>query len=323
MGTDRKIYKYVPILVCMVYHEIRKIKGRKQNYLIRNSRKNSRFVKESKFIGYGNIPEEDVLNKKKEFEIELAGESLSVYLTKEQKIEIEKLKKIYNKNVGSLSLEEFEKFENTFFTELTYNSNAIEGSSLSLEDTNLIVNEGLVPDGKTLREIHEAKNHMQAIRFLKDYNRDINEGFILRLHSIILKDISERFAGRYRENKIRIFGSDAKFPDAEIVHQLMKNLVYWYEQNKKKMHPFEMAVVFSMKFVTIHPFVDGNGRMSRLLMNYILQRNKYIWINIYNKQRALYLRAVRKANDEKYLDIIDFCIKTMKENLESFGILRD
>lgn len=305
----------------MVYHEVRDIEGRKQNYLVYNSRANGGWTKKSKFIGYGNISKEEMEKKKEEFEIELAGETLSVYLTKEQKIEIENLRRIYNQITKSLSREEFEKFENTYFTELTYNSNAIEGSSLSLEDTNLIVNEGLVPEGKTLREVHEVRNHMQAIKFLRSYEKDIDEIFILKLHGIVLKDISERFAGRYRENKVRIFGSDVSFPDAEKVPQRTKNLVYWYDQNKRKLHPFEMAIVFSMKFVSIHPFVDGNGRMSRLLMNYLLQRNKYPWINIYNKQRASYLKAVRKANDEEYISIIDFCIKTLKENLESFKIL--
>lgn len=305
----------------MTYHEIRDVDGKKQNYLVFNSRANGKWVKKSKFIGYGEINQKELQVKKEEFELEIASESKSVYLTREQKVEIEKLKRQYRKMIKSLSREEFEKFENTYFTELTYNSNAIEGSSLSLEDTNLIVNEGLVPDGKTLREIHEARNHMQAIKYLRNYNKDIDEIFILKLHGLILKDISERFAGRYRENKVRIFGSDVSFPDADKVPQLMKNLVYWYEQNKKKLHPFEMAILFSMKFVSIHPFVDGNGRMSRLLMNYLLQRSKYPWINIYNKQRTGYLKAVRKANDEDYLSILDFCIKTLKENLESFKII--
>jgi Fic family protein len=305
----------------MVYHEIRNVDGKKQNYLVYNSRADWKWIKKSKFIGYGEIEKKELEDKKEEFELEIISESKSVYLTKEQKVEIEILKKQYRKMIKSLSREEFEKFENTFFTELTYNSNAIEGSSLSLEETNLIINEGLVPEGKTLREIHEARNHIKAIKFLKEYKKDIDEAFILKLHGIILNEISERFAGRYRETKVRIFGSDVSFPDAEKVTKLMKNLVYWYGQNKKKLHPFEMAVVFSMKFVSIHPFLDGNGRMSRLLMNYLLQRNKYPWINIYNKQRTGYLKAVRKANDEDYLRIIDFCIKTLRENLESFKIL--
>jgi Fic family protein len=304
----------------MVYHEIREVNGSKQNYLVFNSRKRDKWVKKSKFIGFGNISKENIKKLKREFEIEILGNMASENLSKEQILEIENLKRIYNEKIRLLSKEELGLFENTFFTELTYNSNAIEGSSLSLEDTNLILNEGLVPEGKTLREINEAKNHRIAINFLEGYKGDLTELFILKLHSIILKDISEKFAGRYRENPVRIFGSDVKFPDWEKVPQLVKNLAYWYKLNKSKMHPFELAILFSMKLVSIHPFVDGNGRISRLIMNFLLKKKGYPWINIYMKQRAEYLKAVRSANDEHYKPIINFCIKSLKENLDSFKI---
>ncbi|MBS3067012.1 Fic family protein [Candidatus Pacearchaeota archaeon] len=305
----------------MVYHEIRKVNGKRQNYLVFIKREGDKMVKKSKFIGIGNISKQEVEKLKKDFEIKVIGNTSSENMTKEQLLEIEKLKQLYNEKINSLSKEEFEKFEETFFTELTYNSNAIEGSSLSLEDTNLILNEGLVPKGKTLREINEAKNHKLAINFINNYKGDLDELFILKLHAAILKDISERFAGKYRETSVRIFKSDTNFPDASKVPQLVKNLVYWYKINKNKMHPFEMAILFSTKFVSIHPFIDGNGRTSRLIMNFLLKKKSYPWINIYIKQRTDYLKAVRQANDENYKPILEFCINTLKENLESFNIL--
>jgi len=176
----------------MVYHEIREVDGKKQNYLVFTKRKGGKIVKKSKYIGGGSIPKEQIMRLKEEFEIYISSNLPSENLSKEQFAEIEKLKNVYNKKINSLSKEEFEKFENAFFTELTYDSNAIEGSSLSLEDTNLIINEGLVPKGKTLREINEAKNHIEAINFINSYEGDLNEQFILKLHSIILKNISEK-----------------------------------------------------------------------------------------------------------------------------------
>jgi len=304
----------------MVYHEIRKINRKKQNYLVFIKRENNKLVKKSKFIGMGNISKQKIEKLKKEFEINIISSINSKNLTKEQFLEIEKLKQVYNEKINSLSKEEFEEFENTFFTELTYNSNAIEGSSLSLEDTNLILNEGLVPEGKTLREINEAKNHKSAINFINNYKGDLNELLILKIHSIILKDISEKFAGRYRETSVRIFKSNVNFPDALKVPQLVKNLIYWYKTNKKKMHTFEMAILFSTKLVSIHPFIDGNGRTSRLIMNFLLKKKKYPWLNIYMKQRVDYLKAVRQANDEDYDPILEFCINTLNENLKSFNI---
>ncbi len=305
----------------MVYHEVRTVSGKKQHYLIYNKRENGKWVKKSKFIGNGEIEKKKIIRLKRDFETELIIERKYGHLTKEEVKEIESLKEIYNRKISQLKKEEFEQLQKAFFTELTYNSNAIEGSSLSLQETSLIINEGIVPEGKTLREVYEAKNHMEAIKFLKNYKGDLNENFILKLHSIILTDISKRFAGRYRETNVRIFGSDVKFPNLEKVPQLVKNLIYWYKKNKRTYHQFELAVLISMKLVTIHPFIDGNGRVSRLIMNFLLSKKHYPWINIYNKQRQKYLEAVRKANDEDYFLIFSLLIKTLKENMRDFGMI--
>jgi len=321
-AQKHKAYKLCPHNKLM-YHEIRKIKGKTQNYLISNQRGSHGWIKKSRFIGYGKISKDKISYLKKKFEIELVSSKKYPYLTKIQALELEHLRRAYFEKTNALSKEEFEQFEISYFTELTYNSNSIEGNSLSLEETSLVVNENLVPEGKTLREIYEAKNHTQAISFLKSYKPDLDEKLILKLHAIILNNISERFAGRYREGTVRIFGSDIRFPDAEKVPQLMRNLIYWYHQHRKEYHPFELAVILSTKLVSIHPFVDGNGRISRLLMNFILQKNKFPWINVYTKQRAEYLQAVRKGNEEEYVPILGFIVNTLRENLESFKLISE
>ncbi|MFW5847168.1 MAG: Fic family protein [Nanoarchaeota archaeon] len=304
----------------MVYLEKRKSNGRIQNYLVHGYRDNSgKIKKKSKFLGYGNISKKKMNKSKGEFEIEIKKKNKSGDLNEKQIEKIEKLKQIYFNKVDNLKKEEFEQFEKSFFTELTYNSNAIEGNTLSLEETSLILNEEIVPKGKNLREIHEVQNHQKALNFLKSYKGNLSEDLILRLHKIILNNISERFAGKYRKTNVRIFGSSCKLPNYEKVPQLIRNLVYWYNKNKKDYHPFEMAILVSMKLVTIHPFIDGNGRVSRLIMNFLLSKFNYPWINIYNKQREDYLKAVRKANDERYKEILEFCIVCLEENLEGFG----
>lgn len=304
-----------------MYHEIRKERNKIKNYLIVNKRVKTRWVKESKFIGYGKINAEQIPELKKEFELELKSAQKYAYLNTEQVLEIEKLRQAYFEKIGLLGTEETETFNTSFFTELTYNSNSIEGNSLSLEETSLVINEHLIPEGKTLREIYEAQNHLKAIQFLKKYSGNIDERMILKLHFIILYNISERFAGRYREGTVRIFGSNVTFPDSGKVPQRMKNLVYWYHQHKKKYHPFELAVIFSTKLVSIHPFVDGNGRVSRLIMNFILGKHKYPWINVYTKQRVQYLVVIRKVNEEEYAPAIEFMIKSLRENLQGYGFL--
>lgn len=301
----------------MVYHEARKVNGKILNYIVYNMRKGKRWVKKSRYIGWGKMSAEETESEKSKFETELKAEK-ALFLDKEKILEIDNLSQIYREKLNKLSREEFENFEKSFFTELTYNSNAIEGNTLSLQETSLIINENIAPKGKSMREIYEAKNHKEAIEFLKGYSGDIDELLILKLHSIILKDISENFAGRYRENPVRVAGSDFKFPAPEKVPQMIKNLIYWHGENKRKMHAFELAVVFSAKLVSIHPFVDGNGRISRLLMNFILKKNGYPWINVYNKQREEYLKSVRKANDENYIPILEFMAETLRENMKDF-----
>ena len=305
----------------MVYHEVRLVNGKQQHYLVYNKRDNGKWIKKAKFIGSGEVKRGKITGLKKNFERELIIKRKYKYLTNKEVIEIESLKDIYNKKIKELKKEEYERFQKTFFTELTYNSNAIEGSSLSLQETSLVINERIVPEGKTLREIYEAQNHFEALNFLKKYKGDLNEEFILKIHAIILKNVSERFAGRYRITSVRIFGSDVKFPSSEKVPQLIKNLMYWYKKNKNKYHQFELAMLVSMKLVTIHPFIDGNGRVSRLVMNFLLSKKDYPWINIYNKQRQIYLQAIRRANDEDYFLITPILITTLKENLRDFGMI--
>lgn len=209
-AQNSKAYKLCPYCLRM-YHEIRKLKGKIQNYLIQNQRKNNQWSKQSKFIGYGSLSPQKISKLKKEFELELLSSRKYLLLTKSQVLTLEKLRRAYFKKTKALSKEEFEQFENSYFTELTYNSNSIEGNSLSLEETYSIINEDIAPEGKTLREIHEVKNHIKAINLLKSCKQDVDKKLILKLHSIILDNISERFAGRYREGAVRIFGSDARF----------------------------------------------------------------------------------------------------------------
>jgi Fic family protein len=319
-GHKQKIYKSVPIYRKMVYHETREVNGKMQNYLIENKRNKDKWIKKSKYIGSGKMPKKEIEEQKSIFIKEIQLNKKYKYLKEEEVKTIERLKESFNKNLKSLEKEEREQLEKSFFTELTYNTNAIEGSSLSLEETSLLLNEKIVPEGKTMREIYEARNHKLALEYVKNYKGDFNEAFILKLHSLILKDISSRFAGNYRKTRVKIFGSDVKFPDSEKVPQLIKNLIYFYKENKNTLHPFELATIISMKFVTIHPFIDGNGRVSRLIMNFLLTKKNYPWINIYNKNRAKYLKSTRKANDEDYSTIIPFLIKTITENLEDYNL---
>nr|WP_237582184.1 Fic family protein [Pontibacillus yanchengensis] len=156
--------------------------------------------------------------------------------------------------------------------EWTYHSNAIEGNTLSLVETKVVLEEGLTIGGKQLREQFEALNHAEAIDYIEEQigkEVPIDESLIKNIHSLIMKNIDDANAGAYRSINMRISGSEHQPPHFLQVQQEMKELLRWYEKNRKELHPVDLAALFHFKFVYIHPFSDGNGRAARLLMNLI------------------------------------------------------
>ena len=188
--------------------------------------------------------------------------------------------------------------------EFTYNSNKIEGNTLTLQETNLIINEGLTISGKTMREHLEAVNHKDAIHFIKDLidkNTKLTESVLLQLHSIILRGIQGNHAGKYRSIQVIINGSTHTPPKAYLVPKQMEDLFIWYRSNKNLLHPVALAAEMHQRLVTIHPFVDGNGRTSRLLMNLILIKHGYVIANIKGDQasRLAYYEALESSRSEE------------------------
>ncbi|MCX6816119.1 MAG: Fic family protein, partial [Candidatus Aenigmarchaeota archaeon] len=296
----------------MTYVEVKERDGKKYIYLVKTIRTNGGWKKLRKYVGE-NVSRETIEKEKKAFE---KTSKTTEFLNGDQINEIEEIRQKfdnYKKKAGTSGLERFNEW---FFTELTYNSNAIEGTSLSLRETSMIINENIIPKSSTMREVNEAKNHKEALDFMLDYKGDVNEKLVLKIHSFILKNIDNKNAGNYRKVNVFIYGEDVKFPSPKEVPGKIRELIRWYKTNKSVIHPIDLAIIFSMKFVSIHPFTDGNGRVSRLLMNYILRKNHYPEINIYVKDRANYIKAVRKANEESYEMIIDFAVRTMKKNYE-------
>lgn len=294
----------------MVYHEVRKRNNLLYNYIIHNVRDNHKWKKKSKFIGKGKLSKDRIDKEIKKFKTEMPK-----YLSKENYNKIEKIKDDFHGYLKKGGISVKENFNEWFSTELTYNSNAIEGNTLSLRETSMIINEGVVPKGSNLRDVYEAKNHKNSLEFLKNCKGDLNEKLILKINSFILRNIDDSNAGKYRKVNVYIRGEpDVKFPIPKEIPNLMKELIIFYKKNKSKYHPLELAALTSMKFVNIHPFVDGNGRVSRLIMNFIMNKFNYPEISIYFRDRQNYLRSVRKASNEDYELIIDFLIKTMEKN---------
>jgi Fic family protein len=180
----------------------------------------------------------------------------------------------------------------------TYNSNAIEGNTLTLKETKVAL-EGITVGGKTIREHFEAINHREAILFVEELvkNKDpLSEWNIKSIHQLILKNIDDKNAGVYRNINVTISGADHVPPDSLQVAGEMSKFIEWYNSDAQKMHPIERAVRVHGDFVKIHPFVDGNGRTARLLMNLELMKDGFPPVVLPVEKRLEYYEALDRAH---------------------------
>jgi Fic family protein len=197
--------------------------------------------------------------------------------------------------------------------ELTYHSNAIEGSTLSLRETQLIV-EGKSPGGeKDLREIYEARNHDRALRLVENWARDepthpLTERQVLEVHAQVLADIEPASAGRFRSGRVLIAGTGYVPPGSHKFDVLILQLLSL--ANRPGVHPLVQAAELHYNLVAVHPFNDGNGRTARLLMNHHLLRHRYPYAVIDIRQRGEYLAALDEANHGRVKPFVNLVIES-------------
>lgn len=195
--------------------------------------------------------------------------------------------------------------EEWFRIELTYTSNAIEGNTLTRQETALVVDEGITIQGKSLTEHQEAINHAEAwdfIQTLTGINRKVlTSNDILNIHSLILNKIDDTNKGRYRTVAVRLKGSETILPNALKVPELMQEFITWLQSDISE-HPVTVAIDAHFKFVSIHPFIDGNGRTARLLMNLLLMQVGYPPAIIRKEDRSVYINSLEKGQIKNELD---------------------
>jgi len=208
--------------------------------------------------------------------------------------------------------------------EYTFESNRIEGNTMTLRETDLVINEGLTISGKSMREHLEAINHQEAIAYIKqlmERNTLLNEREVLCIHNLILRGINPEDAGKYRKVQVMIKGSSHLPPQPFMVAKEMEDFFIWYEINKKRLHPVILAAELHERLVTIHPFIDGNGRSSRLVMNLILLQHGYVIANIKGDydNRMQYYNALEVAQTKNNKDdFLMFIAQIEKESLERY-----
>ena len=228
-----------------------------------------------------------------------------------------------------LEASQLQKLQTYFNLAYTYESNRIEGNTLSLQETNLVVNEGITVGGKTLLEHLEAINHQEAIHFIEQLVVNLqtfNKSVLVQLHRFILMGIDTKNAGVFRTVEVRISGSKHVPPSPLLLNDLMDGYFEFYELNKRTMHPVLLAAEMHERLVTIHPFIDGNGRTARLVMNLVLLQNGYTLVNIKGnlKNRLKYYQALEQVqlnhdHTEFYKLILSSAEKSLLQHLELAG----
>ena len=220
-----------------------------------------------------------------------------------------------------------QRIKEALSVEWIYNSNGIEGNTLTLQETQLVLQEGITIKGKSLREHFEAKNHELALQHLyslsaKDYQLSTSD--ILDLHRYVLRSIEEDYAGRLRTAGVRISGANFIPPNARKVPDLLDELVEFVLKNPLQLNAIELATVFHHKFVWIHPFFDGNGRTVRLAMNLILMKVGFTPAIILSTDRKKYYTALNAANKGNYYKLSLLMLQALERTMNIYlGSLPD
>lgn len=223
------------------------------------------------------------------------------YLSDEEAEKLQDLKEVFNKWYGKLNEVGKKKYEEDFVVRFTYNTNAIEGNRLSLRETSMILTENIIPAGATPNDYNEAINSKDCYEYMKKYHGEFNQRFLLKIHRLLTKNTKCKIVGDYRDHDVRITGSAWIPPSHRHVKQEMKKVFQWYYAAKKTLHPIELGTVLHNKLVRIHPFSDGNGRTSRVIMNWILMKMGFPLFFVELRDKIGYYEAIEegdKGNDK-------------------------
>ena len=229
----------------------------------------------------------------------------------QKKAELDQLRPLPNYAVKSI--------KESLTVEWTYNSNSIEGNTLTLQETKMVIEEGFTIKGKSLREHFEAVNHQEAIEFVESLvsgSYILNESDILQVHALILNKIEKDFAGRFRTSGVRISGANFVPPNALKIDDYLTELTDWV--NTSELNIIIKSAVFHPRFVWIHPFFDGNGRTVRLLFNLLLMKEGFPPAIILRNDRKKYYDSMNSANNGDYRKLLLLIMQAVERSLDIY-----
>ena len=261
---------------------------------------------------------EYLLKKQIEFHQKYALETYKIdsVFTEEQVKKLESMKVEYGEIIKRFTEKQVKDILDRFTANFTYESNAIEGNSLTLKDVTLILSENIVPKNKDLREVYETRNTREAHELLFNRKIKINKGSITNLHSILVKDTGVQYGFKKIPNFIR--ERNLKTTSPEKAEEEIDKLINWYELNKDKKHPLRLAAEFHARFEGIHPFEDGNGRTGRVILNAILLDFDYPPLIVRKTSRIAYFLSL-EAFDKGHKDKLErFLLEKIKKTFNNF-----
>lgn len=265
----------------MVYLRNKLIKGHNYYYLVASMRKNGKHKKIEKFIGREKPSETQLSKLKNDFEKELKSNNWIFIGTEEYDL-IEKIKETKKTHTNEDQLLDF-------CINFTYNTNAIEENSLTHQETHDLLKKDL-PVAKSFKDQIESFSHRKVFMEMVNTKKPLTIALMKKWHKELFEHTKDSLAGKIRTKNVRVAGYKA--PHYADLTYLLNEFIDWYKENKKKMNGLELAAMTHLKFVKIHPFEDGNGRIARLLLNYVLNNNGYPMMTVEYKHRDFYYAAL-------------------------------
>jgi len=260
-------------------------KGKTYYYLEHSIREGNKVSKKTKYLGK-EIPK-DIENLKKAFTFDL--------YKKKWFSEFEEIKKNYSKDQRAMPPSIKKKELENFAIKFTYDTQRMEGSKLTLKETANLLEKGITPTRKPINDVKEAEAHKVIFYEMVEYQKELSLQIVTYWNKKLLESTKPLAAGKIRAHQILISRSKFRPPFPAELDTLLHEFFNWYKKNKDKLNPLELAALVHLKFVTIHPFGDGNGRISRLMMNFILHKHSYPMLDIPYEKRDSYYTALERS----------------------------
>ena len=265
------------------------VKGRTYYYLEHSYREGRKVRKKSIYLG-SEIPK-DIDEIKKKFLDEISRKTWQA--------DIERIRKNYSKSKRAMPRSAKEKDLQAFVTRFTYDTQRIEGSTLTRRETADLLERGITPVSKPMRDVKEADAHRDLFYEILKEKRDLSLQMVLDWHWKLFNQTKKDIAGKIRKYQVAISGSRFTPPSPVEVYPMLREFFKWYDGSRNKLHPVELAAISHLKFVTVHPFGDGNGRVSRLIMNFILNKKYYPMMDIPYEGRNGYYNSLERSQMKK------------------------